>query len=271
MRIIPIAKFFFHRHWRTILICTAVILASTTISLYFLTTNMQTIVDTSDGQVEVRQVTNAFNDPSSVGFNSDMTPIIVALAILLIKKNRDLLTTLSVTRYEQIIAGYVYMLFMSLALTLLGKMIIPALIYAMMSLLGIAVRGGWSISMILTGNNPHFMKDLYDSFIFMIALSSMFTLIGYIMVRWWKIVLIALGATVVAGIVIRTQYSNAKLIVYIMEHISEIIQYITDVIMPFIDRVLDNSNTLLYTIRYMGFSVLCTVISYPIMRRMPVR
>lgn len=274
MRIFPIVKFYTRRHWLALTICMAIMLATTLISLCFMVTQSSTVVSTQGGQIEVFDTgtsMNVYRDPSTIAVGFDLTTVIIVIALILIKKNRELLTTLSVTRYEQILSGFVYVVFMSAVLTFMGKVILPMLVYGIMALCGINVQGGWTASLILTGNNPNFFKDLYDSFIFMIALGGLFTLLGYVMVRWWKIILVAGAVLTVTAIIMFTQYSTSKFIVYLIEHIEEIVQYIEDVIIPFFDRILDNSDTALYTLRYLAFSVLCTALSYPIMRRMPVR
>lgn len=274
MRIFPIVKFYTRRHWLVLTICMAIMLATTLISLCFMVTQSSTVVNMGGGQIEVYETgtsMNVYRDPSTIAVGFDLTAVIIVIALILIKKNRELLTTLSVTRYEQILSGFAYIVFMSAALSLIGKVILPTLVYSIMALCGIKVQGGWTASMILTGNNPNLLKDVYNSFIFMIALGGLFTLLGYILVRWWKIILIAGAILIVAAVIMFTQYSTSKFIVYLIDHIEEILQYIQDVVIPFFDRVLDNSNTALYTLRYLGFSVLCTALSYPIMRRMTVR
>jgi len=274
MRIMPIVRYFWGRHRLGILIYCAFTFAALLISLSFMVSNTQMIVDVSDqGVIEVMEVTDAYSNRFwvSASLNFDLTTIIAILALLLIQKNRELLTTFSVTRYEQIIAGYVYIILMSLMLALLGNFIMPALIRAIMALLDVRVRGGWTAMTVLTGNQDDFIKALYDTFIFMIALGGLYTLLGYIAIRWWKVILIAAGAAVVGGIVMFSQYSTARLTMFIIDNIQAIVRYILDVVVPFVDRVLDNGDTLLYTLRYVGFSLLCMAVSYPVMRRIPLR
>lgn len=275
MRIMPLCRYYMRRHVPAILIYTAIGLAMTLFTLFMMvnvSSNM--VVDVSGGDLSVYETgmnSNLYNDPSGVVVSGNFSMMIVIVALLLIKRNRELMTTLSVTRYEQIVGGFVYLLIMSAGLTILSEWLVPMLTFLVMAVFSLPVRGGWSAVRILTLGSDNLLLTMYKSFIMMIASFGLLTLLGYIFQRWWKIILIAFAALTLGAIIAFSQYSTSRFITYVLENAEQIADYILDVVVPFFGRMFDSSNVFLYTLRFVGFSVVCTLISYPIMRRMPVR
>lgn len=276
MRISGVVKYHFQRRWRMSLIfvlAVCLITAITAVSLLKTGREVSTIVN-EQGQVvtHVSYGNVAFmNDPSKLINASAFVFLIYLFSVAILSRDRRFLVSLSVPRSQILIGSFLFMLALSVCLAILGGLILPIAARLLMMLFGLPIRGGWSASAILTGNNPNLLRDVFVEFCSMMFASGLLTLFGYVFLRWWKVLLILFGAGIVLIILLVNMIQWQT---FLSSFLRDGAHWVLNFLEDFLPRLIDffeNGDHLKLALIQLGIGLGGSCLSYPVMRGMPVR
>lgn len=275
MRTATINKYFFSRYGRTVGFYLLGVLVFLLIGLLIMLPYAQERVMEigADGDISI-ETTNSgltmYINPAAIVSASSYSYVVAILALIIIGRERQFFVSMSTTRYEVLIGSFLFLITMALALTVVGGLILPILVRLILPLMGFTTKGGWTVNTILIGGDSLWWRTLILNFLDMVEMAGWVTLVGYLIKRWWKIMLILGGAGIVVFILMVTQLSSTRFVQALGQWAIETIDWFMNEGWPAIERYFSETNLGIIALRKVGVGVGLTALSYPIMRWMKV-
>lgn len=231
-----------------------------------------------DGRMAVEKTLTGFvlreNLGALIGMDS-FSVAIFALALIVTRRDREMLIGMSVTRWEILLGSGAFLFSLSALVALSGVFVLPVICRAILWIANFPVAGGWDINALLTGRRPaaQLLSDAALGACGMISTAGLTTLFGYILLRWWKALALALGALVVLVIVLTTQVQIA---VYLRSISGQLITWAQRAVERLLPAILDylegaRLSPLRQALTDLGLGLAGAVISYPVMLGLKVR
>ena len=272
-RSIKLTMYHIRRHYKKILFFSAIVLALSILIAFLNLWNARSMRMTLTGSgMEFRDAyhgVSIYTNPFAVTNGSVFSVAVWLIALFIIKREHKFLIAQSVSRIEIIVTTVCFSAVLSLMMTLIMWL---ASILGILSIWigGFNISGGWTAAALLTGNNPKLAVTLFESFSGMFASAGIYTLIGYLFVRWWKIILIIAGAGIAALILFVTQIQVSQYLQQIAENAIEFIRWFVDTFIPYLIDFYNDDHAFFRIGSNMLAGLATFAVSYPVMRRMPV-
>ncbi|MDL2206626.1 hypothetical protein LJC33_06940 [Eubacteriales bacterium OttesenSCG-928-N13] len=272
--ILGVTKYYERRRRWTVLICILATIAISLIAMFSELHNAQRVMVSisPSGVLETTTTYHGYvsvlSDPSNLSYVGTLMFLVVVLTVMSLHRDRRFLVSLSVTRYQQLLGMYLYLICMAIGLILLGGVLLPILTRALLLVLGYPLKGGWDT--LLTGGNANMARDLFVNFCQMISSIGWFALIGYVVNRWWKVLLILMGAGIVLLIAFLNLINISSFVMNFADSLLDWARWAVDTVIPWLEEFFKEENILPQALTAMASGVVCMIISYPVMRGMRV-
>ncbi len=276
MRMLGVMNYHWRRRWLEALLFAVLVTLVLVTTLVMTVPWMHTTTQMQVGPQGHVQINTLFSEatlsknPNALSDYSNYAFLIMVFALLTLKRNRQFLVSLSISRWETLAGSFLFLVTMSAALTLLGGFIMPTLVRAVLWPLGFPIRGGWTLEALLIGNDAGFFSGLWWSLCLMVMIAGLSVLIGYIMLRWWKVVLIAFAVAIAGGIFFIKMVEWSSYVRDFAETLIDWIQWSANTALPAIQNFFARTSLNWLALQMMGVGVLSTALSYPVMRGMKV-
>ncbi len=266
-------------HWRRRFFLMAVFVAATLVitlaSAWSLLSFMREVNMTVNAQGQiVNHVSytgvSILDDPSRLMNTSAFGLLIIILATCTIHKDRRFLVSCSVPRYRIWLGTCLFLIAAAMGLTLVGTFVVPAICRAALLGMGIPLKGGWALSALLTGGNADVWKGCAAGCMELIGTAGWSMLLGYVLLRWWKPVLILIGALIAAIILLVKMVQWETFIVQWLAHLEDWVEWAMDQLIPWIRAFYEQDNQLQWSAYECGAGLVYMSVSYFIMRGMKV-
>lgn len=275
MKIMGVMKYHWRRRWfLSMVFCLgSVAIMGVMLAVMFLMFREVTSVVNAEGQI-VQHVSytnlRLVSDSRISVTYSGLSFLVFLFSLAILNRDRRFLVSLSVPRYQILLGSFLFLVSLALALAVLSGLILPALTRLVMMGIGFPVRGGWSATAVLTGNNINMGRDVLLEVCSMICTAGVFTLLGYVFLRWWKILLI-LGSAFIVAIILLVAMINweSMLSVYALR-LADWLQWLVETWLPRVVEFFRNPEPVRTGLIQLGVGVGCSILSYPVMRGMKV-
>jgi len=267
MRALKLCKYHLARHARKIMIYALIVL----------------ILSLGSMLIAINYSQGNFIDPADFTSSSSFSILVTVFALWLVNRERKFMVSLSVTRRE-LLLGSLYFLIALAALMTAAQYLVDVIGRGVMWIAGTTPRGGWnarfiaghsptagwSVELLFTGGNPRWAEVLLSNFSAMVSDAGIYTLIGYLFLRWWKVILIMLASGIVLLIVLATQIRFFQQLNELANFLTWFVQWLVETAIPAIIDFVYNSSLWLVVSRNAAICAACFALSYPVMRKMPV-
>lgn len=275
MNIMGVAKYHWRRRWflSAAFVLTMVVIVLVSAGVLILNNRTVSMALDAQGRVieHVSYDTVAFqSDPSRLINPSAFGMLVFLFALAILKRDRMFLVSVSVPRYQVLLGSFVFLTSLSVALALIGGIIAPVFCRAVLWAVGFPIRGGWNAQALFTGNNPNLMRDILISICDMIGSAGLFTLLGYIFLRWWKPLLILFGAGIAVMILLVTMVQWETYIAQLLLRAADWVQWAIEQLIPMIQNFFSGENQVAWAWTELIAGFACTALAYPVMRGMKV-
>ena len=211
-----------------------------------------------------------YNNPETFGNTIFLTWCLIALSISFAGKYRRFFISLSVSRYELLIGNFLHLVSLA-ALFTVAAWLIPFLSRLVLLSTGFRFAQGVSTREIILGSSKNVLFDGIRIFCEFVLAIGIGTFVGYLFVRWWKIILVLMGTGVVMLIVVASQHALGRNMELLTRFIIWLQDWMSTSLLPFLKSVLRAPITWRSLLYYFLTGVVFTGLSYPILRRMPVK
>ena len=273
MRCVNMVRYHWRRNWKIMLFFAALMLViSTATLLYVRAEYASNMVVFSGGVAHVEQGYSSVN----MSFNYSFLFVILlwATAVNILRQERAFFITASSTRWEFVLSLAGFIATYALALTVV-TWLIGVINRLEMPLLGMRVRQGMSAGLIFTGNNELFAKDMLLCFTGMLAAAGWATFIYALFARWWKQLLILMGAGIVVLIVLGLQVRLGMYTANMAAAARALVYWLQDVFIPKVvpiwEQIFGESRTWVLVLRDLAQFAVGFILVYPIILRMRVK
>ena len=263
-------------HWRRQRVLMLIIIIATIAMALFsffmmmrYTYEVRTVMN-AQGVIEQQATYGNMSDPSSVLNPSVFSMLVVFLSIYTIRKDREFLVSCSVPRYRIWMGTCLFLIATAIGLVLIGGMIAPMLCRIVLLLFGFPLAGGWSASSICLGGDQNLPRHMLMALMNMIGSAGGWMLFGYLMLRWWKIILILLGAMIVGLIVMIQMVRWESVFTQYMREFADKIQFLFDHLERFMKNFMSDESRMRRAVYAMCSGFVGMILSYPIMRGIKV-
>ena len=199
------------------------------------------------GAVASYDAMRIYSNPASFEWTGMFSWVILWMSCTLTGRDRKFLVTLSVSRYEILMGNFLFLTTMALASTVL------------------------STQTLILGNSARFLFDgtmVFSDFMFTIGL---FTLLGYLFGRWWKQLLIIMGAGLVIFIVVMSQLALGNFSKEIVDGIVWFADFAVQRIAPAIEKLFEWRESYQMILIQLGLGVGLTALSYPVLYKFKIK
>lgn len=275
MKIMGVMKYHWRRRWfLTMVFCLGVLVVTALVAGSLIVRSREvTNVVNAEGQivphVSYTNVTFAAN-PDRLMDASAFSFLVFLFSLAIVNRDRRFLVSLSVPRYQILLGSMLFLLSLALALAVLGGLILPVLARLVLMGIGFPIRGGWSAAAVLTGNNINMGRDVLLEVCSMICTAGVFTLLGYVFLRWWKVLLILGSAGIVAIILLVAMVNWQSMIGVYAAQLLDWLEWFVETWLPRIVEFFQNPEPVRIGLIQLGVGVGCSILSYPVMRGMKV-
>lgn len=275
MNVMAVAKYQWRRQHKLIYIYIGIMLLSVIITAAALMFSMREVSMTIDqtGRIvnHVSYGAVAFlDDPSRILEPSAFTMLIIILVFVALRRDREFLVSCSVPRYRVLLGSLAFLGIMSVALSVVGGLVAPAILRVALLLFGFPLKGGWSVNTIILGGNARLPLDMLTATMDMMAFAGIYTMLGYIFLRWWKVILVLFGAFVGTIILLVAMVQWQTVVAQIVMNFADWVEWAMEQLIPLIESFFSKENQLVYSTRFLGVGLISMLISYPVMRGMKV-
>jgi len=272
MRAVRLTRYHFARHERKILIYVLIALIISLSSALFILpyTESRVMVNTGDTVVIDRAHVGMAMYEVPAEFTSPFlfTALVALSALWLTGRERKFLVSMSVTRRELLLCSLYYLVLLSVILTI-AQFAVAIVGRGVMWIAGFAPRGGWTVEKLVTGG-PGWAERHLSDFTVRLRYAGVYTLIGYLFARWWKVIVIAFASGVALLIVLISQVNLIRLLPQLFDYLTWLIPWIFTEAIPAVIDYLTNSSTWEGVAVNLVICLGAFALSYPVMRRMPV-
>ncbi len=195
---------------------------------------------------------------------------LIFLSIYFAGKYRKFFISLSVSRYEMLIGNFLYLASLAV-IFIVAAWLTPFLSRMALLLTGFRFASGVSMREIIWGSSKNILFDgakIFCEFVLTIGIS---TFVGYLFARWWKIILLLMGLGIVSMIIVVMQVQLGKNLELLIRFADWLAEWMRMSFIPFIEKVVTTSITWKTLAYYFLMGVGFTALSYPILRKMPVK
>jgi hypothetical protein len=232
-------------------------------------TQVMAFIDGTITPVTAYSGMSMYSNPEVVVGGGLLTAFVWMSALWLSMREHKFMVSISVTRIEILLSAVYYLAALSAIMT--GTLWISSTLgRAVMWASGFKLRDGWDAYTLLTGNNSNLSADLLLSFTNKFLYASVYSLTGYIFVRWWKVILIGFGALIALIITVTTQIQLPAYLTDLRPFFEWLVQWIYETVMPIIRGFFDESRLYVRALRDLGFALIYFALCYPVMRKMTV-
>jgi len=274
MRVKAVNSYFWRRYGMGVGIYFAIYLAMVIIvALVMMRVTAIETVRLNTGNVEMMTTHDgmrAYDDASSITSDIPYVMLIPVLGFLVIRRDRRFLVAMSTARYEVLTGSLAFLLSMSLSLAVVGSIIMPTVSNLILWAMGFSIRGGWTALSVVTGGHADWWRTMLINLFDMIQYAGIATILGYVMLRWWKPILIASVAGIVVLILIATQLYMNTYVQKLAESAIWLINKLVEEIWPAFERYMSGTNLALIAGQKIAVGIGLTALAYPIMRGMKV-
>lgn len=275
MNVLSVTKYHWRRRRFLTLLFVVGMIAVVFVNAGVLMANAREVVSTVDAQGRiVERVTYpglAFQyDPSRLINPSAFSLLIVILALITLRRDREFLVSCSVPRYRIWLGTCAFLILMSAALAIVGGVVAPAFCRVVLLVCGLPLRGGWDLGMILTGGDNNLMMSMLISLMGMIGSAGGFMLFGYLMLRWWKIILILLCALIASVVLMVKMIQWETFLAQVLTDLARWAEWAVERLIPWFEELFSQDNMLTWALYQMYFGLASMLLTYPIMRGMKV-
>lgn len=275
MNAASVIKYHWRRRWLLMAVFVVATLAITLMSAWSLLSFMREVNMTIDARGQIVDHVSytgvsILDDPSQLLNTSSFGMLMFILALCTINRDRRFLVSCSVPRYRIWLGTCLFLIATAVGLTILGTFVVPAICRAALLLLGIPLKGGWDLGMLLTGGNTDILKSCAASCMEMIGTAGWSMLLGYLLLRWWKPILILIGAGIAAIILLVQMIQWETFVVQWLAHLEDWVRWAADQLIPWIREFYSQDNQLTWSAYECGAGILFMGLSYLIMRGMKV-
>ena len=221
-------------HWRrrrflALLLAALMLVVSTATLLYVRAEYAASMVVFEGGIARVERGYGSVN--MSFNYSLLFTVFVWVTAVLILRSERAFFVTASAARWEFVLALAGFTVLFALAMTGVNWLI-GVINRLEMPLLGMNVRNSMSPALLLTGGNPTLFYDLVRTFSGMLAAAGWACLVYALFARWWKAILILMGAGIVVMVVLGVQVSLGAYTQNMAAAARAVVQWIEDVFIP---------------------------------------
>lgn len=275
MTALSIIKYHWRRRRTLSIIFVAGVVAVAFIMAITMMTNLSEWGMTVDGHGNITTQTTyngiAFaDDPSRLIDPSAFGLLVCILALGTVKRDREFLVSCSVPRHQIWLGTCGFLIVMSVGLAVIGGFIAPALCRAVLMLFGFSFRGGSTLATILTGGNADMFSSILIAAMQMVGSAGGYMLAGYMLLRWWKIILIAFVAFIAAIVLMVQMVQWETFLAQVIVDLAKWVEWAAERLIPLIETFLNQSNRMVWALRALGAGLGCMLLSYPILRGMKV-
>jgi len=210
-----------------------------------------------------------YTNPEVVVGGGLLTAFVWMSALWLSMREHKFMVSLSVTRVEILLTSIYYLATLSVIMT--GVLWVSSTLgRAVLWVSGFKLRDGWDAYTLLTGKNSNILGDLLLSFTGKFLYAGAYSLTGYILMRWWKVILIGFGALIALIITVTTQIDLPAYITDLRPFFEWLVQWIYETAIPIIRGFFEESRLYVLTLRDMGLALFYFALCYPVMRKIAV-
>ena len=200
--------------------------------------------------------------------------LVWATAVSILRQERSFFVTASASRWEFMLGLMGFIALFSLAATGVNWLV-GVLNRLEMPLLGMKVRQGFTPGLVLTGGRPGFGGSLLLCFTRMLMAAGWACLVYALFARWWKPLLILMGAGIVVLIVLGVQVQLGAYTASMVEAARAFARWLEESfipnVAPVLERIFNESRLWVLALRDLAQAAVCFVLVYLIILRMKVR
>lgn len=222
------------------------------------------------GAVASYDAMRIYSNPASFEWTGMFSWVILWMSCTLTGRDRKFLVTLSVSRYEILMGNFLFLITMALASTVLSWLI-PLINRLALLAVGFRFQSTLSTQTLILGNSVRFLFDgamVFSDFMFTIGL---FTLLGYLFGRWWKQILVIMGAGLVIFIVVMSQLALGTFSKEIVDGIRWAADFAITRIAPAIETLFEWRESYQMILIQLGLGVGLTALSYPVLYKFKIK
>lgn len=268
LRLIP---YFFRRHYKKLLIfAAALLLMSFAMVLMTMNSLRGTKLELGGGTVLTRETYygTVTANPFATTNTSVFSMVVAVIAIFLVKRERKAAIARSIARHQFLLGTAAFLLALSAAMAVV--MWIEQMLGVLLLIsLGFFPPEGWDVMTILTGNNQNILADVLMNFLNMFAAGAYYTLIGYLFARWWKALLVIMGAGIVLTVIFFTQVNRFTVSQDLIVMLQNVVDWAENVLVPWIERWYAETRLYMLALRPLTGAAASLLLCYPIILRMP--
>jgi hypothetical protein len=224
----------------------------------------------SYGAVASFDAMRIYSNPASFEWVGVFSWMILWMSCTLTGRDRKFLVTLSVSRYEILLGNFLFMLSLAVMATVLAWLI-PLINRLALLAVGFRFQNNLSTQTLILGNSARFLFDgvmLFSDFVLIIGA---FTFLGYLFGRWWKQLLVIMGAGLVIFIVVMSQLALGNFSKEIVDGIIWFADYAVSHIAPAIEQLFEWRESYQMILLQLGLGVGLTALSYPVLYKFKIK
>ena len=209
-------------------------------------------------------------DPSRIMNPSVFSMLIAILALATIRKDREFLVSCSVPRHQIWLGTCGFLLLSAVGICLVGGLIAPSICRMVMLLAGLPLAGGWSAQTILFGGDAQWSFMMITSLLSLIGMAGNYMLVGYLCLRWWKIILVLFCVMILSLILLVKMVQWETFVAQLVRDVAIYAERFIGWAVRFVDSLMSRDGQMKLALWSMGWGVIGMLLSYPVMRGMKV-